>query len=332
VNHTYDLVVRNGTVVDGSGAAPFIGDVAVRAGMIVAVGTVRGSAAQEIDATGRLVTPGFVDIHTHYDGHATWADRLGPSSSHGVTTVLMGNCGVGFAPCKPEDRARLVQLMEGVEDIPEVVMAEGLPWNWTSFPDYLDRLAERRFDMDIATQIPHAPLRVYVMGDRASAREPATADDILQMRVLVKQAVEAGALGFSTSRSLNHKASDGTVTPSYTAASDELASIAAGLGETGRGVLQLISDFDDLDSEFDIARSGPMAFGVGSNRGGESRRFGHQGAGVRSTDRPHARTPAGSPSVHAHHRVARGLGSPISVATGRLAGSGPACGRPGPTG
>jgi N-acyl-D-amino-acid deacylase len=254
VNHTYDLVVRNGTVVDGSGAAPFIGDVAVRAGMIVAVGTVRGSAAQEIDATGRLVTPGFVDIHTHYDGHATWADRLGPSSSHGVTTVLMGNCGVGFAPCKPEDRARLVQLMEGVEDIPEVVMAEGLPWNWTSFPDYLDRLAERRFDMDIATQIPHAPLRVYVMGDRASAREPATADDILQMRVLVKQAVEAGALGFSTSRSLNHKASDGTVTPSYTAASDELASIAAGLGETGRGVLQLISDFDDLDSEFDIAR------------------------------------------------------------------------------
>jgi N-acyl-D-amino-acid deacylase len=254
MNQTYDLVVRNGTVVDGSGGAPFIGDVAVRGGLIVAVGDIGSSATEEIDATDRIVTPGFVDIHTHYDGHATWTDRLGPSSSHGVTTVLMGNCGVGFAPCRPEDRGRLVQLMEGVEDIPEVVMAEGLPWNWTSFPDYLDRLAERRFDMDVATQIPHAPLRVFVMGERATSREPATAEDISQMTMLVKQAVEAGALGFSTSRSLNHKASDGTLTPSYSAASDELASIATGLGETGRGVLQFISDFDDVDSEFAIAR------------------------------------------------------------------------------
>jgi N-acyl-D-amino-acid deacylase len=254
MSQTYDLVVRNGTIVDGSGGPGFIGDVAIRRGVIAAVGEVDGSAPEEIDGTGRLVTPGFVDIHTHYDGHVTWANRLGPSSSHGVTTVVMGNCGVGFAPCKPEDRERLVQLMEGVEDIPEVVMTAGLPWDWTSFPDYMDRLAERQFDMDVATQVPHAPLRVFVMGDRAAARQPATAEDIAQMSALARQAVEAGALGFSTSRSLNHKASDGTVTPSYAAASDELAAIAAGVGTLGRGVLQFISDFDDVDAEFRIAR------------------------------------------------------------------------------
>ena len=248
----FDLVIRGGTIVDGSGQARFAGDVGIRDGVIVAIGVVEGEGAEEIDATGRLVTPGFVDIHTHYDGHVTWTDRLNPSSQHGVTTVLTGNCGVGFAPCKPEDRERLVQLMEGVEDIPEVVMTAGVPWNWVSFPQYLDSLAARKFDMDVATQIPHAPLRVFVMGERAAAREPATADDIAKMREITRDAVEAGALGFSTSRSLNHKASDGTVTPTYAAAADELAGIAGGLAQMGRGVLQFISDFDDVEAEFDI--------------------------------------------------------------------------------
>jgi N-acyl-D-amino-acid deacylase len=254
MTQTYDLVIRNGKVVDGSGQPPFRGDVAIRGDLIAAIGDVDGSGTREIDATDRLVTPGFVDIHTHYDGHATWTDRLGPSSAHGVTTVVMGNCGVGFAPCKPEDRERLVRLMEGVEDIPEVVMTEGLPWDWTTFPEYLDRLAVRRFDMDIATQIPHAPLRVFVMGERAAVRDAATPQDIEQMSALVRQAIDAGALGFSTSRSLNHKASDGTLTPSYGAASDELAAIATSVGGAGTGVLQFISDFDDVEAEFAIAR------------------------------------------------------------------------------
>ena len=250
----FDLVVRNGTIVDGSGGAPFHGDVAVQDGRIAAIGKVRGRGAEEIDAAGKLVTPGFVDIHTHYDGHATWASRMEPSSQHGVTTVVTGNCGVGFAPCRESDRTRLVRLMEGVEDIPEPVMTAGLPWNWQSFPEYLDVLAGRRFDIDIATQIPHAPLRVFVMGERASQREPATAADVSAMQALVREAIGAGALGFSTSRSLNHRASDGTVTPSYAAAADELAGIARGLAEAGEGVLQFISDFDDVDAEFAIVR------------------------------------------------------------------------------
>ena len=250
----FDLVIRNGTIVDGSGKGRFAGDVAVRAGRIAAIGSFAGRGAEEIDASDRVVTPGFVDIHTHYDGHATWTERLEPSSQHGVTTVVTGNCGVGFAPCREGDRDGLVRLMEGVEDIPEAVMAAGLPWNWQTFPEYLDVLESRAFDLDVATQIPHAPLRVYVMGARALEREPATVQDIAAMRAIVDEAVGAGALGFSTSRSLNHKASDGTVTPSYAAASDELAGIAGGLARDGNGVLQFISDFDDIDSEFAIVR------------------------------------------------------------------------------
>jgi N-acyl-D-aspartate/D-glutamate deacylase len=250
----YDLVIRGGLIVDGAGNPRFTGDIAVKDGKIAAVGKCERTGKEELDAAGRLVTPGFVDVHTHYDGHVTWTNRLYPSSQHGVTTVLMGNCGVGFAPCRPEDRERLVYLMEGVEDIPEVVMTAGLPWNWESFPDYLDRLAERQFDMDVAAQLPHAPLRVYVMGERAAAKEPATPEDIARMRELAREAIEAGALGFSTSRSLNHKATDGTLTPTYGTAGDELAGIAQGLKEAGKGVLQLISDWDDPDAEIGIIR------------------------------------------------------------------------------
>ena len=250
----YDLVIRGGTVVDGSGAERYSGDVAVRDGRIAALGTVTGRGFEEIDARDRIVTPGFVDIHTHYDGHATWTNRLEPSSQHGVTTVLCGNCGVGFAPCKEQDRERLMALMEGVEDIPEPVMSAGIPWTWESFPDYLDALDTRQLDMDIATQVPHAPLRVFVMGERAAAREAASADDIAEMGRLAREGIAAGALGFSTSRTLNHRATDGTLTYSYDAVSDELAGIARAVGEGGNGVLQLISDFDDVDGEFDIVR------------------------------------------------------------------------------
>jgi N-acyl-D-aspartate/D-glutamate deacylase len=257
----YDLVIRNGTIVDGSGSGRFAGDIAVRAGRIVAVGRFAGTGAEEIDARDRVVTPGFVDIHTHYDGHATWTNRLEPSSQHGVTTVVTGNCGVGFAPCREADREGLVRLMEGVEDIPEPVMSAGLPWTWQTFPDYLDVLGQRHFDLDVATQIPHAPLRVFVMGKRALERDPATPGDIAAMQGIVREAIGAGALGFSTSRSLNHKASDGSLTPSYAAASEELAGIAGGLAQAGAGVLQFISDFDDIDSEFAIVRRMATAAG-----------------------------------------------------------------------
>ena len=250
----YDLVIRQGTVIDGSGKRGFTGDVAIKGGRIAAVGRIDGAGTEEIDARDLLVTPGFVDIHTHYDGHVTWTSRLGPSSDHGVTTVLMGNCGVGFAPCRAEDRERLISLMEGVEDIPETVMTAGLPWNWESFPDYLDSIEKRRFDMDVAAYLPHAPLRVYVMGERAAAREPATPEDVARMRELARQAIDAGALGFSTSRTLNHKSSDGILTPTYAAGADELVGVAKGLKDAGKGVLQLISDFDDLDAEFGIIR------------------------------------------------------------------------------
>jgi N-acyl-D-aspartate/D-glutamate deacylase len=258
---THDLVVRAGTVVDGDGGPPRTADVAIDGDRVVEVGRVSGTGRQEISADGALVTPGFVDIHTHYDGQATWESRLRPSSWHGVTTVVMGNCGVGFAPVHARDRDRLVELMEGVEDIPGVALQEGLTWEWSSFAEYLDVLACRSYDIDLAAQLPHAALRVHTMGERAAAREAATAEEIAVMARLAKEAVQAGAIGFSTSRTLNHKSIDGELTPSYDAGSDELVAIAAAIGETGRGVLQLVTDFDDPKADVALMRAMAAASG-----------------------------------------------------------------------
>ncbi|HEX4181159.1 MAG TPA: amidohydrolase family protein [Caulobacteraceae bacterium] len=254
MEHAYDLVIRGGSLIDGTGAEARAADLALKDGRVAAVGQINGSGREEIDATGRLVTPGFVDIHTHYDGQATWDARMQPSSWHGVTTVVMGNCGVGFAPCKPDDHDRLVRLMEGVEDIPFPVLSQGLPWNWESYPDYLDALSRRRFDVDIGSQLPHAALRVHVMGERGANREPATAADIAAMAAIARRAAEAGALGFTTSRTLNHRTSDGQPTPTLTAAEDELVGIAMGLKAAGCGVLQVVSDFTDPEAEFAMLR------------------------------------------------------------------------------
>jgi N-acyl-D-aspartate/D-glutamate deacylase len=246
---SYDLIVRNGTVIDGTGSGPRHADVAVQDGRIAAIGRIDGSGREEIDARGLTVTPGFVDVHTHYDGQVTWDDRFSPSSGHGVTTVLMGNCGVGFAPCRPQDRDTLMNVMEGVEDIPELVMREGVPWNWQSFPDYLEALSKRKCDIDFATQVPHAPLRVFVMGRRGVDREPATAADMAEMARLVEEGLDAGALGFSTSRSLFHRTPDGALTPTITAGEEELAAIARGMRRAGKGVIQLLDDFQDTTAE-----------------------------------------------------------------------------------
>ena len=251
---TYDTVIRGGRVVDGTGGEPFVADVAIQGGMIAEVGIVSGRGREEIDAQGKIVTPGFVDIHTHYDGQATWDGRMQPSSWHGVTTVVMGNCGVGFAPCRAEDHDKLVRLMEGVEDIPFPVLTQGLPWNWKSYPDYLDALAARSFDVDIGSQLPHAALRVFVMGQRGADREPATADDIARMKALAKEAMEAGAIGFGTSRTLNHRTSEGEPIATLTASEEELTAIAMGMAEAGRGVLQVVSDFTDPEAEFAMLR------------------------------------------------------------------------------
>lgn len=259
----FDLVIRNGTLADGRGGALYEADIGVRGGTIATVGPSLAAGREEIDARGRLVTPGFVDIHTHYDGQATWDPRLQPSSWHGVTTVVMGNCGVGFAPVRPTDHGRLIELMEGVEDIPGAALHEGLAWNWQSFGEYLDAVEARPHDIDIGAQLPHGALRVFVMGERGAALEPATADDIVQMRALAAEAMRAGALGFSTSRTLNHRTVKGDPTPSLRASEAELSGIAMGLADVGSGVIELISDFDtpDLDTEFAmierlIARSG----------------------------------------------------------------------------
>ena len=232
---THDLVIRGGTVVDGTGAPARTADIAVTDGVITEVGRVGEGAARVIDADGLLVTPGFVDIHTHYDGQASWGERMIPSSWHGVTTVVAGNCGVGFAPVRPDDHQQLVELMEGVEDIPGTVLHEGLAWNWQSFPEFMDALDGRNFDVDVAVQVPHGALRLNVMGERGARREDATPEDIDAMARLASAGIEAGALGFSTSRTLNHRTSTGDFTPTLTADAAELVGIARAIGATGRG-------------------------------------------------------------------------------------------------
>ena len=251
---SHSTIIRNGLIFDGTGSPPYEADIAIDGGIISEIGQVEGIGLNEIDAKGQIVAPGFVDIHTHYDGQAAWGDRLDPSSLHGVTTAVMGNCGVGFAPVHESDHDRLIQLMEGVEDIPFPVLAEGLPWLWESFADYLDFLTPRRFDIDLAAQVPHAALRVYVMGDRGVNREEATDDDISKMAKLAHDAVMAGALGFSTSRTLNHRSADGNPTPTLTASERELLGIAMGLRKAGRGTLQFVSDFDDMHEEMAMLR------------------------------------------------------------------------------
>jgi N-acyl-D-aspartate/D-glutamate deacylase len=252
----HDLAIRGGTIVDGSGRERFAGDLAIADGRIVEIGRVAGAARREIDATGLLVTPGFVDVHTHYDGQATWDPLLTPSSWHGVTTIVMGNCGVGFAPVRAAERERLIRLMEGVEDIPGTALHEGIRWEWESFPEYLDALARRRFALDVAAQLPHAAVRTYVMGERgADHAEVPTREEIAAMARLAREAVLAGALGFSTSRTVNHRSSDGRHTPSLTATRDELVGIARGLGEARRGVIEIVCDFVDLEPEFALLRA-----------------------------------------------------------------------------
>ena len=244
-----DLVIRSGTIADGSGGNLFEADIAIQDGRISEVGKVKGKGREEIDARGKLVAPGFVDIHTHYDGQVTWSQDISPSSQNGVTTAIMGNCGVGFAPCRPTDHQRLIQLMEGVEDIPEPVLSAGIPWEWESFPYYMDWLAKRDFDIDIGAQLPHAALRVYVMGERGARRDPSTAEDNAKMAKLAGDAVRAGALGFSTSRTLNHRTSTGDFTPTLKAGEDELTAIAAAMHGEGRSVLQFVLDLSTLHED-----------------------------------------------------------------------------------
>lgn len=262
----FDIVIRNGLVVDGTGCAPFNADVGIVGDRIAAIGARLEGGREEIDATGLAVTPGFVDIHTHYDGQVTWDHHLRPSTGHGVTTVLMGNCGVGFAPCTAAQRDMLVRLMEGVEDIPNPVLTEGLPWNWETFPEYLASIADRPFDADVAALVPHAALRVYVMGARGAAREPATGEDRERMAMLVREAIAAGALGIGTSRTMFHRSIDGHLIPTLRAEEAELQALADAMTAAGGGIFQFVSDFADEDLEFDMilriaGRSGrPITF------------------------------------------------------------------------
>jgi len=245
----HDIVIRGGTVIDGSGKPAFAGDVAIAGGRIAAVGGKQGPARRDIDADGLLVTPGWVDVHTHYDGQAMWDPLLAPSCWHGVTTVMFGNCGVGFAPVKKHHRGALMDLMEGVEEIPNPVLAAGLTWEWESFPQFMDALERRERAIDIAAQAAHLPMRVYVMGDRAIRREKATADDIAAMRDLTVEALNVGAFGFTTSRTDSHKTPDGDFVPSRDADDMELLGIGAAMGITGTGAFGMNSDFDDEEYE-----------------------------------------------------------------------------------
>lgn len=264
---SFDLKIVGGRIVDGTGTPAFDASVAVKDGRIVEVGRCDGVAAQVIDAEGAIVTPGFVDLHTHYDGQATWDQDMLPSARHGVTTAIMGNCGVGFAPVHDSDHARLIGLMEGVEDIPGAALAEGLRWGWRSFPEYLDVLGSMPRTLDLGAQLPHDALRLHVMGDRGAAQEPATPEDVATMRDLCREALEAGAIGFSTGRTDNHRTVEGKWTPSSESTASELAGIASAFDGLGHGVIQAVSDFDMLrdanrfEPEFDILESMAAASG-----------------------------------------------------------------------
>src|SRR3979411_884158 len=254
-----DIVIRGGTVSSGKGGDVCEADVAISGGRITEVGKVAAKGREEIDARGKLVAPGFVDVHTHYDGQVPWSQDLTPSPQNGVTTAIMGNCGVGFAPCRPVDHQRLIQLMEGVEDIPEPVLSSGIPWAWESFPDYMEWLSKRSFDIDVGAQLPHAALRVYVMGERGARRDPSTPEDNKAMAALAGDAVRAGALGVSPSRTLNHRTSTGDYTPTLKAGEDELTAIAAAMHSQGRSVFQFVLDLATLNEDL------PMMLRVAEN-------------------------------------------------------------------
>jgi len=244
----HDLVIRNGKIVDGTGKPAFIGDVAIDGGKITSVGGKAGAGRREIDATGLLVTPGFVDIHTHYDGQVTWDPYLTPSSWHGVTTLVMGNCGVGFAPVEPGKEEFLIGLMEGVEDIPGTALAEGIKWNWESFPEYMNAVEKMKRAVDVGVQVPHGSVRAYVMGERGAHNEAATPDDIAKMATVVRDGLRAGALGFTTSRTMLHRAKNKELVPGTFASEDELLGIGRALGEAGHGVFEMASDMVGPDA------------------------------------------------------------------------------------
>lgn len=263
----YALKIVGGTVVDGSGGPPRRADVAIAGGRIVEVGACDGSATEVIDADGAIVTPGFTDLHTHYDGQISWDEELAPSCFHGVTTAVLGSCGVGFAPVHEADHQRLIDLMEGVEDIPGSALSEGIPWGWESFPEYMDFIEAIPHTIDFGVHVVHDPLRVFAMGDRAIAGEPAREDDVATMRRLCREALEAGAVGFSTGRTDNHRAADGSHTPAAEASAQELIGIAMALEGLSHGVLQAVSDFDfteskeRFDAEFDVLEAMARASG-----------------------------------------------------------------------
>ncbi len=266
----YDIKIINGTIIDGTGRSGYKANLAIKEGRIAEIGECAGEADEVIDAKGGIVTPGFVDLHTHYDGQMSWDEEISPSALHGVTTCVMGSCGVGFAPARKEDRQRLIELMEGVEDIPGSALSEGLQWDWQSFPEYMSALDAKPHTIDFLAQIPHDPLRMYVMGDRAVANAVATDEDIAKMRDIVREALDAGAVGFSTGRTDNHRTSLGEETPASEAAAKELAGIASAFQGAGHGVLNAVSDFnmaqgdEHFDAEFDVLEA-MLEAGGGAN-------------------------------------------------------------------